>query len=141
MVPLITSIYRVHLVCGKSTVPRYITPETLISLPCSHYAHTKTMNRNSSAGSLPQRPLAFSTKSFTRFEPPSSAVPSAHRHRASTLSTPVLPRKSPEEERKDIFNKVEIQDDEPVSADLSRTSSLPDKFDELPIELASLTDR
>ncbi|KAL8243640.1 hypothetical protein R6Q59_009898 [Mikania micrantha] len=88
-----------------------------------------------------RRPLAFSNKSFTRYEPSSPTSPTTARSRASTLNTPVVPRKSQEDERKDVFNKSETAEDETFSHDLSRTNSLPEQFDELPIELASLTDR
>lgn len=40
-----------------------------------------------------------------------------------------------------MFNKTESHDDEAVSPTLSKSTTLPDKFDELPIELTSLTDR
>lgn len=43
-------------------------------------------------------------------------------------------------EGSDVFAKVE-EEDELVSPSIERKHSLPDRFDELPIELASLTDR
>jgi len=41
----------------------------------------------------------------------------------------------------DVFDKTVDEEEEPLSPDLGRAQSLPDRFDELPIELASLTDR
>lgn len=51
--------------------------------------------------------------------------------------------KSPRKEqgREDVFEKKVEAEDEPLSPNLDKSSSLPEKFDELPIELASLTDR
>lgn len=40
-----------------------------------------------------------------------------------------------------MFEKTIPEGDEPASPDLSRSQSLPDRFDELPIEILSLTDR
>lgn len=40
-----------------------------------------------------------------------------------------------------MFEKREEEDEEPVSPSIAKSTSLPDKFDELPIELQSLTDR
>lgn len=85
------------------------------------------------------RPSPLSVKSFTRYEPPASPVAST-RSRASTISSPSYPRKSIEEDRQDVFNKKQ-EDEEVESPKLDRTKSLPDQFDDLPIELASLTDR
>jgi len=50
------------------------------------------------------------------------------------------PKKVPSD-REDVFQKPLNEDSEPPSPDLSRTNTLPDHFDELPIELASLSDR
>lgn len=86
------------------------------------------------------RPSPLSTKSFTRFEPPASPATS-HRSRASTVASPVYPRKSVEEERQDVFNKKQEEEEDEPSPKLDKTLSLPERFDELPIELASLTDR
>lgn len=41
----------------------------------------------------------------------------------------------------DVFEKKPEEEDEPSSPLLSKSGTLPDRFDELPIELASLTDR
>jgi len=86
------------------------------------------------------RPSPLSTKSFTRYEPPASPATS-HRSRSSTIPSPVYPRKSIEEERQDVFNKKQEEEEDDSSPKLDRTHSLPERFDELPIELASLTDR
>ena len=40
-----------------------------------------------------------------------------------------------------MFDKTIPEGEEPASPDLSRSQSLPDRFDELPIEIISLTDR
>ena len=85
------------------------------------------------------RPSPLSAKSFTRYEPPVSPIAS-NRSRASTISSPTYPRKSIEEDRQDVFNK-KPEDEEIESPKLDRTKSLPEQFDDLPIELASLTDR
>jgi len=99
------------------------------------------MSRTVSAGSVKTRPSPLSTKSFTRYEP-SSSSPSASsvRSRASTIASPSVPRRSHDDERQDVFNKVADTEDQ-ASPSLDTPSSLPDRFDELPIELASLTDR
>ncbi|OAL39489.1 hypothetical protein AYO20_01359 [Fonsecaea nubica] len=100
------------------------------------------MSRNFSTGSTKSRPSAISTKSFTRYEPPAPSSP-AGRNRASTIQA-VTSLKSPKKQDsspEDIFEKPINEEDEPPSPDLGRANSLPDRFDELPIELASLTDR
>ena len=86
------------------------------------------------------RPSPLSVKSFTRYEPPTSPVVS-NRSRASTISSPSYPRKSIEEDRQDVFNKKQEDEEEAESPKLDRIKSLPEQFDDLPIELASLTDR
>ena len=99
------------------------------------------MSRNVSTGSIRGRPSAVSTKSFTRYEPPAPSSPG--RSRASTIQS-VPPLKSPKKvdaSSEDIFEKTINEESEPPSPDLGRSSSLPERFDELPIELASLTDR
>lgn len=53
----------------------------------------------------------------------------------------MLNRKSLEEERQDVFNRKQEEEDESVLTNIDKTESLPDRFDELPVELASLTDR
>ncbi|KEF59753.1 uncharacterized protein A1O9_04601 [Exophiala aquamarina CBS 119918] len=96
----------------------------------------------SATSSLKNRPSALSTKSFTRYEP-SSPSNSTSRARASTTSS-VSSLKSPKKvpsDREDVFQKPLNEDSEPPSPDLERANTLPDNFDELPIELASLSDR
>ncbi|KIW91740.1 uncharacterized protein Z519_07708 [Cladophialophora bantiana CBS 173.52] len=99
------------------------------------------MSRTVSTGSMKPRPSALSTKSFTRYEPPASSS-STGRNRASTIQS-ITSLKSPKKQdaSEDIFEKPINEEDEPPSPDLDRANSLPDRFDELPIELASLTDR
>ncbi|ETN42983.1 uncharacterized protein HMPREF1541_02141 [Cyphellophora europaea CBS 101466] len=95
------------------------------------------MSRTASSGSVKNRPSPLSSKSFARYEPPSPG-----RTRASTVASPVS-LKSPKKDqgREDVFEKQEETEDEALSPAIGKTNSLPDKFDELPIELASLTDR
>lgn len=96
----------------------------------------------SATASLKNRPAALSTKSFTRYEPASPST-SASRARASTTSS-VSSLKSPKKDpghSQDVFQKPINEDSEPPSPDIARAHTLPDHFDELPIELASLTDR
>ncbi|EXJ68946.1 uncharacterized protein A1O5_07878 [Cladophialophora psammophila CBS 110553] len=100
------------------------------------------MSRTISTGSMKPRPSALSTKSFTRYEPAATSS-STGRNRASTIQS-VASLKSPKKQDaspEDIFEKPINEEDEPPSPDLGRTNSLPDRFDELPIELESLTDR
>ncbi|KIW66632.1 hypothetical protein PV04_05947 [Phialophora macrospora] len=102
------------------------------------------MSRNVSSGSLRARPSALSTKSFTRYEP---SVPSPTstigRSRASTIQsvTDVKSPKKVDASPEDIFDQSVAEQTEPPSPDLGRANSLPERFDELPIELASLCDR
>ncbi len=100
------------------------------------------MSRNVSTGSLRARPSAVSTKSFARYDP-SITSPNTGRSRASTIQslTDVKSPKKVDVPPEDIFEKAMNEEEEPISPDLGRTSSLPDRFDELPIELASLCDR
>ncbi|EXJ58159.1 hypothetical protein A1O7_05584 [Cladophialophora yegresii CBS 114405] len=101
------------------------------------------MSRNVSTGSLRARPSALSTKSFTRYEPSLTSPTSTSRSRASTIQS-VTDVKSPKKvdgSPEDVFDKSIAEDNEPPSPDLDRSNSLPDRFDELPIELASLCDR
>ena len=110
------------------------------------------MARNVSAGSMEERPFSLQTaKSFTRFE--SSAPALFGRSRAKTVqaSSPAASKvdkkgsPSPEEISKaqsgDVFEGRPSLDEGSSSPELSRTPSLLDRFDELPIELVSLTDR
>jgi hypothetical protein len=97
------------------------------------------MSKNMSSGSAKGRPSALSTKSFTRYEPPAAASPvSPVRSRASTIQAVPKPVKTADE---DIFEKPIEEASETSSPVIDRSQSLPDRFDELPIELASLTDR
>jgi hypothetical protein len=116
------------------------------------------MARNISTGSMKARPSAISSgKSFTRFEP-SKASLGLSRNRASTVQgrvSPIIPEAvaiystSPEGASRnrtdDVFEKTNNEDDEASGSEMdrsvSRTQSLPERFDELPIELKSLTDR
>lgn len=96
----------------------------------------------STTGSVRSRPQPLSSKSFARYEP-TSPLTSPPRSRASTLST-VTPLKSPitaHSDQDDVFEKPVPEGSEPPSPTLGRSHTLPDRFDELPIELASLTDR
>ncbi|KAK6371608.1 uncharacterized protein PV06_01364 [Exophiala oligosperma] len=95
------------------------------------------MSRTASTGSLKSRPSAISTKSFTRYEPDNPSPP-PNRSRASTVQSVTSP-KSPR--RDDVFVKPINEENEPPSPDMGRSQTLPDRFDELPIELASLADR
>ena len=99
------------------------------------------MSRNVSTGSLKSRPSALATQSFTRYEPSTSSATS--RSRASTIQS-VPDVKSPKKvdaSPEDIFEKSINEESEPTSPGLGRANSLPERFDELPIELASLCDR
>ncbi|KAI9875607.1 MAG: hypothetical protein M1823_007439, partial [Watsoniomyces obsoletus] len=73
---------------------------------------------------------------------PSAPSSTPGRSRASTVQSPVTLR-SPTKEphREDVFEKKNEEEEEPVSPSLAKSNSLPDRFDELPIELASLADR
>ncbi|KIV89679.1 hypothetical protein PV10_07062 [Exophiala mesophila] len=96
----------------------------------------------STTGSVRSRPLPLSSKSFARYEP-ASPVTSPPRSRASTIST-LTPLKSPtttHSDQDDVFEKPVPEGSEPPSPTLGRSHTLPDRFDELPIELVSLTDR
>ncbi|KIX02290.1 uncharacterized protein Z518_08229 [Rhinocladiella mackenziei CBS 650.93] len=100
------------------------------------------MSRNASTGSTKSRPPALSNKSFTRYEPAPTPFPLG-RSRASTIQS-VTSLKSPKRvtsEQEDVFENPLNEENEPPSPDLGRSQTLPDRFDELPIELASLTDR
>lgn len=98
-----------------------------------------------------------STKLFSRFE--SSGVSPFARSRASTVQNGVVPQVvgpdrlplSPDKESSrpsgDVFEKTGSTDDgdraspEELERSFTRSQSLPERFDELPIELISLTDR
>lgn len=87
------------------------------------------------------RPSPHSSKSFTRYEPSTSAGPVEGRSRATTVTSPVTARKSLEEDRDDVFTRKHEDDTDAPTIAIARSQSLPDRFDELPVELASLTDR
>ena len=99
------------------------------------------------------RPQKASTsKSFSRYEP---RTKTPTRSRASTLSNEIrVPAKAIAEETiypsenenvtEDVFEKRSSEDDVPTAKSMvssTMTDTLPDGFDELPIELISLTDR
>lgn len=108
----------------------------------------------SSEGARPL-PYSHSSKSFSRYEPPKPVTPT--RSRASTLQNEMLPNdqgaEMAESSRRhigeigrdgDVFEKRSSEDDNEVSKPPSSSplvDRLPDGFDELPIELVSLTDR
>ena len=95
------------------------------------------------------RPSTLQTvKSFSRYEPATSPL-SPSRTRASTVQVPesatadIYPvlEQVGKRHASDVFEKglsAEEQDNSPV---LDRLESMSDLSDELPIELASLTDR
>jgi len=97
------------------------------------------------------RPVLQSIKSFTRFEPPNPSKSS--RLRASTLqvgaaterngtSYAVSPGRASQFSPEDVFDKKTHIDPMPdLEQPVNRAQSLPVRFDELPVELASLTDR
>ncbi|ERF74834.1 hypothetical protein EPUS_03218 [Endocarpon pusillum Z07020] len=97
------------------------------------------------------RPALQQIKSFTRFEP---AEPSkSSRLRANTIqvraaegrngtSYPVSPGRASQMSPEDVFEKkTQISPMPDLEQSLNRAQSLPARFDELPVELASLTDR
>ena len=90
-----------------------------------------------------------SSKSFTRFDAPAPTGPS--RNRASTVSTGANPPAFPGPRRtstqvegslqKDVFERASSEDAPDVALSDVGKENLPDGFDNLPIELASLADR
>ena len=108
-------------------------------------ASMKSTNRG--GGSRPS-PLN-SSKSFTRYDVPAPAGTS--RNRASTVSTGATPgihgprRTSTQVEgsqpHKDVFERASSEDTPDVKLSEAGMQSLPEGFDNLPIELASLADR
>ena len=111
------------------------------------------MSRHLSAGNMKSRPSVLQpTKSFTRFEPVPTS-PSTKRSRAGTaISTKVVDREqhdgvaeaSQKTELKtgvDVFEKTVEEEAGLVSPALSRSQTLPENFDDLPVEVASLVDR
>ena len=114
------------------------------------------MARNMAATTtLRERPSLPSVKSFTRFEP--SEHPKSLHERANTLkatgeakgdlpNTTILSTTSPDRvcqfSPDDIFDQTsQISPIPPLDQSVARAQSLPARFDELPVELASLTDR
>lgn len=103
------------------------------------------------AASNKERPVLPSIKSFTRFEPADPLTSS--RVRASTIqvgtaegrngtSYAVSPCRAAQLSPEDLFEKkTQISPIPDLEQSLSRAQSLPARFDELPVELASLTDR
>ncbi len=97
------------------------------------------------------RPVLQSIKSFTRFEPPQPS--NSPRLRASTIqvgaaeghsgtSYAVSPGRASQLSPEDVFEKkTQISPMPELELSLSRAQSLPARFDELPVELASLSDR
>lgn len=99
------------------------------------------------------RPVLQPIKSFTRFEPPET--PKSSRLRASTVQggasvqgrngtsyTSSLLDPSSLLSPQDVFDKKSLTSPMPnLEQSISRAQSLPAHFDELPVELASLTDR
>lgn len=111
------------------------------------------MSRTVLTDSMKNRPTApHATKSFTRYEP-SLNSPGTGRSRASTVQSsksgystqisdePVSPGKRPSKEYNDVFVKATEEEGDQLSPSLSRSQSLPERFDELPVEVASLIDR
>lgn len=114
------------------------------------------MNTSSQVRGSRPSPLQ-SSKSFSRFEPPRSNPTS--RNRATTLQTSPIPEvQSPEKRphrsthdgavasQTDVFEKQSFDEDSGASRAAGSAldasiGSLPENFDELPIELISLSDR
>jgi len=91
------------------------------------------------------RPLHLS-KSFTRVEPPSPERLTRNQ-RASTIQNGVIPESTMADVSRentkpqpDAFERTS-EDDEDAGTPVEEPGKLPDNFDELPIELASLSDR
>jgi hypothetical protein len=109
-------------------------PETLSSIPSYSLSGT-------SANS--QRPRTLQTsKSFSRLEPSKNAL---GRSRASTVQN-ILQTPSanvPDSNNEDLFDRdiAEESLDDEQDVQSQKMSTLPDDFDELPIELVNLTDR
>ncbi|EXJ80805.1 hypothetical protein A1O3_07089 [Capronia epimyces CBS 606.96] len=100
------------------------------------------MSRTASTGSIKSRPSAISTRSFARYEPDNTS-PSLERSRAHTLQA-ISSVESPtklDTEREDVFEKTIHEENEPPSPDLGRSPALHDLLDDLPVELASFSDR
>lgn len=123
----------------------------LFKFPTSAMATTNTLKTSD----RPSRPLHVS-KSFTRAPAPSPGL-STRSHRANTVQGGTIPEisvpdngEAPVEHRRlrvqsDVFDRSSQQDDDdhqnsPIQAK-DGIVKLPADFDELPIELLSLTDR
>ena len=112
------------------------------------------MSRHVPTGSVKNRPSAVqsSAKSFTRFEPGPTS-PSGKRARASTTQSSNSVGKEQQDVAADlsyktgpkigidVFDKTPEEDADQLSPALSRSQTLPENFDELPVEIASLVDR
>jgi hypothetical protein len=138
----------------QAGVTRYITPRSPQPLK---YGSTNTMlfsfPDNFMASSSPRktdgqrpRPLHVS-KSFSRLEPSSSGS-STRGQRANTIPNDMLPDGGKNADnvkprsRSDVFDKSSGEEDEDEQDSAEETSGkLPADFDELPIELVSLSDR
>lgn len=105
----------------------------------------------------PRRPRTLHvSRSFTRLESPQKAPDSPSRMRASTIQTPTIhtvpearsihlpPSNATESKIGDIFESVEEDGDHPDPA-LAKTAETeveaPQTFDQLPIEIRSLSER
>jgi len=120
------------------------------SFPSHLYPQDHKMSRNVSTESIKSRHSApQSAKSFTRYEPAqSSPISASTAQPIASVASPkkedrplAPPRKAKPEDYGDVFEKTLEEDEEPLSPDLGRSQSLPERFGELPIELMSLTDR
>lgn len=110
------------------------------------------MQRNAS-WDVSSRPKAQNSKSFSRLSSPPRTPTEASRTRAATVqgSVPEIQlnqngvqgnENDPLAEKSDIFSTAE--DDEPIVASPELTSptfKAPETYEELPVEIQSLTDR
>ena len=120
-----------------------IADNSLFSLP--HFMASSNGRKSDS-----QRPPALHlSKSFTRVESPPSQDRSTRNQRASTIQNGVMPENvmaniSRENQKPraqpDAF-ETHSEDNEDTGTPIDGPGKLPDDFDELPIELASLSDR
>jgi len=116
------------------------------------------MSRNVSTSNLNPQTSNISSKSFTRFEPSkTSPIPGRSRagtlqtesftstHTELTISSPASPGRQGPGRLEDVFEKRDstevLSPVSDLSGTVSQSQTLPDRFDELPIELISLTDR
>jgi hypothetical protein len=113
-----------------------------------------SMQRNASWDISAQRPKVQNSKSFSRLSSPPRTPTDTNRARAATVQGPVPEIQlnqngvqpnvdHPLVEKNDIFSTAE--DDEPIVASppevTSPTLKAPETFEELPIEIRSLTER